>query len=64
MKFYKIPNKPLGKNWLILVTPRYNISGFIVGYYDIDGCFKTDTDNDDITDFVESWAELPCFIKV
>ena len=58
MKFYSVAKKlPPDSDWLLLQVDEYSPAGFVVGYFR-NGFFKT-VDDEDITEFVLKWADLP-----
>ena len=57
MKFFSVEKKlPQDSDWLLLKVGEYCPSGFTVGMF-CEG-FKTE-DGQDITEYVEKWADLP-----
>ena len=57
LKFFSVEKKlPPDSDWLLLKVGEYYPSGFTVGMFR-EG-FKTE-DGQDITEYVEKWADLP-----
>lgn len=59
MKFNKVCTKPKFKGYrsfLLLKTPDYSESGFVIGYFDEE--FYSESSDEAISEYVTEWAYL------